>query len=97
MSIKPIDLQVMLPRTNEVTKIHSEEQQRSQIQQQGQANLTKQKVDDSLRQVHSQDKAQEAKIREKQEKERQEKRKEKKKDKGSEDSNNQATTIDIRL
>jgi len=97
MSIRPIDLQVMLPRTSEVSKLHSDEQQKSQTQQQMQADLTQEKVDTSLRQVHSQDKVQEAKIRERQEKERQDKKKEKKKDRGSKDTNNKASTIDIRL
>ena len=97
MSIKPVDFQVMLPKTGEVSKIHSDEHQKSDALQQQQASLNQNKTETNLRQVHSQEKTQDAKIREKQERERQERRKKKNggnKDSGSKD---QRKTIDIRL
>lgn len=99
MSIKPVDYQVMLPKTAEVSKLNSDEQHKNMVIQQQQASLTQLKAETSLRQVHSQDKAQEARIKEKQEKNQGGRKDERKKNKQGnrqvKDSN--TSTIDIRL
>ncbi|MCX8130295.1 MAG: hypothetical protein N3I35_09380 [Clostridia bacterium] len=105
MSIKPVDFQVMLPRTTEISKIHSDEQHKNQIIQQQQESTVQHKAEDNVKYVHSQDKVQEAKIREKEEKERNDKKQEKRKNKnkGNYNSNSKkeedikTSTIDIRL
>ncbi|MCX7922403.1 MAG: hypothetical protein N3B21_10405 [Clostridia bacterium] len=99
MSIKPIDFQVMIPKTSEVSKIHSEEQQRNQSAQQHQQSVVQQKADLNLRQVHSQDKVNNAGIKEKQEKGQQNKKDDKRKNKrnNAKSSGNETSTIDIRL
>lgn len=83
MSIKPIDFQVMLPKTSEVSKIHSDEQHRGLLFQQQQAATVQSKAEANIRQVHSQEKPQQAGIREKQEKDKGGKKEEKKKSKGN--------------
>lgn len=101
-----------MPKTAEISKIHSDEQHKGQAINQQQAASAQHKVDNTLRQVHAQENVQEAKIREKQEKNRkqnkdEEERKEKdqdqdknriiyNKDKKS-SSNSQSSMIDIRL
>jgi hypothetical protein len=95
MSIKPVDFQVMLPKTSEVSKISSDDQHRNTALQQMQSQSTQNKSELNLRQVHSQDKTPEARIKEKQEK-NQDGRKEKKKNKQNNNSDN-TSTIDIRL
>lgn len=64
MSIKPIDLQVMIPKTSEVSKIHSHENQKSLVLQQQQAISAQNKVENQLRQVYLQNRVHEVKIRE---------------------------------
>lgn len=108
MSIKPVDFQVMLPKTAEISKIHSDEQNKNQAVHQQQAVNTQHKAEDSLRQVHSQEKAQEARIREKQEKEKREQKKKEEEEEKKDSSpnynknkklemNNSTSRIDIRL
>ncbi len=103
MSIRPVDFQIMLPKTAEVSKINSDEQQRSQIMQQQQNANLQHKVDNSIKQVHSQDNVQEAMIREKRERERDNQKKQDKRKKGNynnkkeTDDGIQTSTIDIRL
>ncbi|MCX7708898.1 MAG: hypothetical protein N2484_03515 [Clostridia bacterium] len=106
MSIKPVDFQVMLPKTADVSKIHTDEQQKLQALQQQQTSSSQHRVEDHLRQVHAQEKAQEVRIREKEEKNQKNKREEEKKkekskanynkDKGLE-TKEHTSTIDIRL
>ena len=103
MSIKPVDFQVMLPKTSEISKIHNDDQHKNQLLQQQQAVTVQNKAEDQLRQVYSQDKANEARIREKQEKNREKNKKEKKKNNGNYggskeiQSDGQTSTIDIKL
>ena len=63
MSIKPVDFQVMLPKTSEVSKLHNDEQQRNQGLHLQQAEKNQHRVENNLRQVHSQENAQEARIK----------------------------------
>lgn len=104
MSIKPVDFQVMLPRTMEVAKVHNEVEHKNQALLKQQASLIQHKAENNLKQVYTQENAQEARIREKQEKERRERKKEDKKKKQGENKSNidtksgeRTSTIDIRL
>lgn len=67
MSIKPVDFQVMLPKTPEVSRIHNETTQRNIAAQQSQASDLQNKAESATRQVYSQEKSQQAAIRDKQE------------------------------
>ena len=104
MSIKPIDFQVMLPKTMEVSKIHQDEQHKGSLLQQQAATASKEKTDLNMTQVIHQESAQGARIREKQEKNGGSKKKEeKKKSKGNYSGNKETekeqktSYIDIRL
>lgn len=99
MSIKPVDFQVMIPKASELSRIQETDHQKDNVLQQNQANSMQHKVDNSLKQVYSQNKAQEARITEKQEKQRENNKEGKKK--GSNSKNKQAgiktSTIDIKI
>lgn len=71
MSIKPVDFQVMIPRTMEAAKISNDEAQRNMASMQQQTSATKHKAEDSLKQVYSREQAQNARIKEKQKDNRQ--------------------------
>ncbi len=106
MSIKPVDFQVMIPKTSEVSKINKDELNKNDAHHQQQASTIQHEADNSLRQVHSQDKAQEGKIRDRQEKNKNargegnrdngNKKEQKNKDKDK-NSDKKTGTIDIRL
>ncbi len=66
MSIKPVDFQVMLPRTMEVAKLSNDEVHRNLTAQQQQVTATQHKAEDSLKQVYSRAQAQDVRISEKQ-------------------------------
>ncbi len=101
MSIKPVDFQVMLPRTGEVSKIRTDEQNKNHALQQQSTSLVQHEADDSLRLVHSQEGVQQAKIKDKQEKEKN--REGKKKNKGNYNNKKETdqdikySTIDIKI
>ena len=104
MSIKPIDFQVMLPKTPEVSKIHNDQAQRNIAAQQSQASTVQNRAENNLKQVYSKDKSQQAAIRKKQEKGQQGSGEKKKKQNGKPTSEKEmteygskTTTIDIRL
>lgn len=107
MSIKPVDLQVMIPKSSEVSKINNTEQQKSQVLLQQQANLTQHKVEDTLTQVYQRQKTFEVQIRERQEQQRRQKEEQRKKDgddnKGKDSRNhkesgiNKHSVIDIKI
>lgn len=106
MSIKPIDFQVMLPKTSEASNLYNDRQHRHNALQQQQAITVQNKAENSLKQVNAQDKAHEGKIKEKQEKNGNKKRDGKKGNTGSgKDSREnkdfhstvRTSTIDIRL
>lgn len=84
MSIKPLDMQVMMPKTAEVAKITSDNQHKQQMIAQQQSNSVQKKATDSLKQVKGQDKPHEALIREQQEKKQNRGGQEKKKQQGKE-------------
>lgn len=104
MSIKPVDLQVMIPKTPEVSRISSEFNEKSVAHQQQQSASVQNKVENDLRQVYSQESTQNTAIREKQEKNRGRKKKKSRKDDKRKNSEREKTnlevqtsTIDIRL
>lgn len=103
MSIKPIDFQVMIPKTGEVSKIQNDQQQRNHAMEQQQTTVNQHKSQDNVNLVHSREDAQKAKISEKQEKKQGEKRQKKNRQKGSygtkgeKSMEEQTSTIDIRL
>lgn len=104
MSIKPIDFQVILPKTPEISKIHNDQTQKNISAQQSQASAVQNRAENNVKQVHSRDKSQEALIREKQEKDRQGNKDKDKKPKVKKALKDQETaggsrsgTIDIRL
>lgn len=68
MAIKPIDFQVMMPKTSEVSKINSHQTQSGVAFQQHQASSVQRKAESDVRQVHTQDGVHQAKVQEKQEK-----------------------------
>lgn len=106
MSIKPIDLQVMMPKVTEVSRIQNDVQQRNHAMQQSTVQSTNKQSESNLKQVVSHEEAQKTAIRERQEKEKQQSKR-KKTDKQSdeeEDGDVRASkettsgrTIDIRL
>lgn len=74
MSIKPIDFQVILPKTQEVAKAHSDTQNKSSSLSVEQANAALQDAKQKVNHVHSQSKAENVNIKEKQEKSKQDKK-----------------------
>lgn len=78
MAIKPVDFQVMIPRTMEASKINNDESQRNQSLQHQLAAAGQQKAQDSLKQVVSKHQAENVRITEKQNDRRQNREKKKK-------------------
>lgn len=106
MAIKPIDLQVMMPRVNEISRIQNNEQQRSLAIQQNKVQTTERQSENSMKQVNSKEESQKVIIQERQQKEKKESRQNKKEKQQQEEKNQQnpgkgkpsgKTTIDIRL
>lgn len=106
MSIKPVDYQVMIPRTMEVSKSSSDENQKNFTMQQQQAASTQSNVENTLKQVYSQKRAQDARITERQKEENsggKSQKKKKEKDGGGNGDGKaqkkglQTSTIDIKI
>ena len=105
MSIKPVDFQVMIPRTMEVSKSNSDETQKNYTMQQQQAASAQNNAENSLRQVYSQKRAQDARITQRQKDKESSDKDRKKKEKEKNESNDskaqrksmQTSTIDIKV
>ncbi len=108
MSVKPVDFQVMIPRTMDAAKLRSDELQKNLALQQQQQAALKDKAEDTLRQVYSKSQTHEARINEKQKEESRQQNEKNKKDgregKASEgndgrkpDSAIRTSTIDIKI
>jgi hypothetical protein len=107
MSVKPVDFQVMIPRTMDAAKVRSDEMQKHLAQQQQQAASLHNKAEDTLKQVYSRSEAQEARINEKQQENSQQNDKKKKSGKQGQASNSRdgrkpgdairTSTIDIKI
>ncbi len=98
MSIKPIDFQVMMPRTVDAAKATSDVAQRNILHQEQQAYVTRQKSEDELRQVYSHDQTHNVRISEKQ-RDNQEKgqKKDKSKEKPGEKKENSSNKLNNKL
>jgi len=83
MPIKPVDFQVMIPRTVDAAKMKSDEMQKQINIAQQQASAVQSKAEDTVRQVYSRSKTEEARINEKQKEERQQQNSRSKKRKGN--------------
>ncbi|NTV88861.1 MAG: hypothetical protein HGA22_00625 [Clostridiales bacterium] len=66
MAIKPVDFQVQIPKTTELSKASSHDNQKNLTFQQQQATLTQQLAEGSLSKVYSREKADSSAIRERQ-------------------------------
>ncbi len=106
MSIKPIDFQVQIPKTTEISRTNSHDAQKNLTFQQQQATLTQQLAEGTLTKVYQHDKTHNTAIREKQKEN--EKRKEKEDDKNKNDKGKitkgndlnepiKTSTIDIKI
>ena len=104
VSINPVDLQVMISKTTEVSKIQAEENNRSQIQHHNTATTVEQQKEHELKQVNAREKTYEASINEKQEGQNGGKKRKKKQKKQQQKEKNEMLTledkgskIDVRL
>ncbi len=100
LSIKPIDFQVMIPKTSEISKMQNEQNNRPDINQQHTANAFQKEVDQRPKKVNSSSKALGDRIREKEKDARnqQQRNKDKNKDDRSNKKNKKNNTwnsIDI--
>jgi len=102
MSIRPVDFQMVIPKSSELSRINNDEQNKNYVIQQQQGNIIQDKAENTLKQVYSQDKAQEARIRERQQKHpRKESRNKKNNEENKKDEDNTCNLgtgfIDIRI
>ncbi|NLP13451.1 MAG: hypothetical protein GX383_02990 [Clostridium sp.] len=103
MSIKPIDFQVMIPKTSEVSKIQKDEQNKNLVLEQQQTIVSQKKSEDNVNLVHSREETQNAKIDHEQEKKQNEKKRKNNRfkgrygTKGEKETDEEIGTIDIRL
>jgi hypothetical protein len=104
MSIKPVDYQMIIPKSAELSRISNDEQNKNHIIQHQQGNAVQNKAENALKQVYSQDKTQEARVREKQQKQQKQQKRPKddsnKKSKGSNEKKSNGAKvgfIDIRI
>lgn len=93
MSIRPMDFQVMYPKTSELSKAYSDEVNKNQAIAQQQAEKNGEKVDSSLKQVVARENVQHGRVNEKQEKDNSRQNDKKKKQKNT----RSAPTIDIKI
>lgn len=102
VTIRPIDLHMMMPKTEQLSKLASETNYKINAFQQQQESNTENKVERSMKQVYSKDKVQDIRISEKQQKnsgskDKDRREQKKKSDKGHDDAFMHTGTIDIRL
>ncbi|HEY5583623.1 MAG TPA: hypothetical protein VIK78_03925 [Ruminiclostridium sp.] len=93
MSIKPMDFQVMFPKTSEVAKTYNDETNKNQAINQQQASSNQERIDNNLKQVIARENVQHGSITEKQEKDNTKQNDKKKKQKNTPNT----PTIDIRI
>jgi len=93
MSIKPMDFQVMFPKTTEVSKTYNDEANKNQAMQQQLASTNREKIDNSMKQVVARENVEHGRVSEKQEKDDSRQNEKKKKQKNTRNT----PTIDIRI
>jgi len=72
MSIKPIDFQMMIPKTAEISKIQNDQQQKSVVVNEQQTNITRQKFEENVNTVHARENAEKVRIDSEQKKKKEE-------------------------
>jgi hypothetical protein len=93
MSIRPMDFQVMYPKTSELSKTYSDETNKNQAIAQQQAETNRERVDSNLKQVVARENVQHGRVNEKQEKDTSRQKDKKKK----QNNTRSAPTIDIKI
>lgn len=93
MSIKPMDFQVMFPKTSELAKTYSDEANKNQAIVQQQTEHNKERINNSLKQVVARENVEHGRVNEKQEKDNSKQNDKKKKQKNTRTT----PTIDIRI
>ncbi len=93
MSIKPIDFQMVIPKTSEVSKMYNDDANKNQAIQQQQQTANQTNIDNKLKQVVNRENVQNGRVKEKQEKDNQRQNEKKKKRQNKDDR----PTIDIRV
>lgn len=94
LSIKPIDFQMVVPKTSEISKIYNDDVNKNQAIQQQQQTANQTKIDNNLKQVVSRENVKNDRIKEKQEKNNSRQNEKKKKRQNKDDDR---PTIDIRV
>lgn len=93
MSIKPMDFQVMFPKTSELSKTYNDEANKNQAIYQQQAEANRDRIDNSMKQVVARENVKQGRVNEKQEKDNNRQNDKKKKQKNDQNT----PTIDIRI
>jgi len=94
MIIRPMDFQVLYPKTTELSKIQNEEANKNQAILQQQAEANRDRIDHNLKQVVARENVQHGRVNEKQQKDNNKQKDKKKKQK---DDDRQTAKIDIRI
>lgn len=94
MSIKPMDFQVMFPKTSELSKTYNDEANKNQSIHQQQAETNRDQIDHNLKQVVSRENVKNGRVNERQQKDNTKQDNKKKK---QQNHNENKTTIDIRI
>ncbi len=93
MSIKPMDFQVLYPKTTELSKTYNDEANKNQAVHQQQAETNRDRIDQSLKQVVARENVQHGRVNEKQPRENNKQNEKKKNQKNPENK----SKIDIRI
>lgn len=93
MSIKPMDFQVLYPKTTELSKTYNDEANKNQAVHQQQAETNRDRIDQSLKQVVARENVQHGRVNEKQPRDNNKQNEKKKNQKNPENK----SKIDIRI
>lgn len=93
MSIKPMDFQVLYPKTTELSKTYNDEANKNQAVHQQQAETNRDRIDQSLKQVVARENVRHGRVNEKQPRENNKQNEKKKNQKNPENK----SKIDIRI
>ncbi len=94
LSIKPIDFQMVIPKTSEVSKMYNDDVNKNQAIHQQQQTANQTNIDNRLKQVVNRENVQNGRVKEKQEKDNSRQNEKKKKRQNKDDDR---PTIDIRV
>lgn len=93
MSIKPMDFQVMFPKTSELSKVYNDEANKNQAAHQQQAETNRDRIDHNLKQVIARENVSNGRVDERQQKDNTKQDKKKQQQKNTKNR----TSIDIRI